>query len=142
MTTQLFPAQLSNLRDIIQFISLFGESISLPENILNHVLLAAEEAVVNIIKYAYPHQSDATLQITCSKTSEKLGIKLIITDKGIPFDPIQHVPQSPPSKAIIENHASHTLGGYGLWILIKLMDKVEYQRVNDENVLSLVKYAS
>lgn len=133
-----FSAKIDSLREILKFIDDFGVSTPLPKALLEHVLLAAEEALVNIMQYSFTD----SIKIECSHPEEKPGIKLVIKDQGIPFNPLKHIPPQPISKAIIENQSDDSLGGYGIWLLIKLMDHVEYDRIQNENVLTLVKYAS
>lgn len=142
MRVKTFPAKLSQLRNILHFISSCTDSFSLSKVATEHILLAAEEAIVNIINYGYPCEVGATIEITCTEVPGKKGIKVVIKDRGIPFDPIKHLPHFPPSKVIMETQPNDTLGGYGIWILIKLMDRVEYSRLGNENILTLVKYTS
>ncbi len=139
MYHKVFPAELERLYDMLEFIKEYGKSHHVPSDALDQLTLAAEEALVNIINYGYP-KSKGTIEITCKHSTPKIGIKIIIKDQGIPFNPIESVPNPPPSVSTILGKSENSLGGYGIYILIGLMDKVEYQRFEGGNMLSLIKY--
>ena len=95
--------------------------------------LALEEAVVNVMHYAYP--KDQLGDILIEAYADETRIKFIITDNGIPFDPT-HADTEPDITAGIE---SRPIGGLGIFLVTHLMDKVEYKRDNNCNILTLVK---
>lgn len=136
MYQKIFPAELEHLYEMLEFIEAYGHTRQIPSAMLDRIILATEEALVNIVSYGYPDQKKGTIEIVCEETKPQAGINIIIKDQGIPFNPIEKVPTSPPPPAKIEN----SLGGYGIYILIGLMDHVEYQRLNEGNILSLTKY--
>ena len=49
--------------------------------------LAMEEAVVNVMNYAYPKESVNNIDITAEVNDEEIAFS--IADSGIPFDPTQ-----------------------------------------------------
>lgn len=140
MSHKLFPAELDNLYDMLDFIKGYGASHQVPTSNLDQIILATEEALVNIINYGYPNQKKGTIDITCKKTPKRPGIQIVIKDQGIPFNPVEKVPTHPPSPDEILNKANDSLGGYGIYILVGLMDRVEYKRFEEGNILALTKY--
>ena len=60
-----------------------------------------------------------------------------IIDCGIPFDPLT-LPK-PDVNAPIEDRK---IGGLGIYMMRKLMDKVNYKREQGKNILTLVKFCS
>ena len=95
--------------------------------------LALEEAVVNVMNYAYPKE---TLGNICIEAyADEDCIQFIITDNGIPFDPTTSHTEPDITAGIEERN----IGGLGIFLVMHLMDQVEYKRVDDKNVLTLKK---
>lgn len=95
--------------------------------------LALEEAVVNVMNYAYP--KDQTGNILIEAYANKENIKFIITDNGIPFDPTA-TDSEPDITAGIDERS---IGGLGIFLVTHLMDEVKYERKEDKNILTLNK---
>ena len=138
MHHKVFPAELKSLYEMLAFVKEYGKSHSVPDFILDQMTLAVEEALVNVISYGYPNKK-GTIEITCQEPDSKGGINIIIKDQGVPFNPIENAPNHPPSAERMTK-SENSVGGYGIYILIGLMDRVEYQRIDGGNILSLVKY--
>lgn len=94
--------------------------------------LALEEAVVNVMNYAYPE--DTVGNIVLESYAFDGCLKFIITDNGIPFDPTSV--KEPDISAGIDDRS---IGGLGIFLVTHLMDKIEYKRVAGNNVLTLSK---
>lgn len=137
---KIFPADLDRLYEMLEFIKSYGVSHSISSSILDQIILATEEALVNIISYGYPEEKKGTIEITCESPAQRPGIKIEIKDQGIPFNPVENVPPELPTPTDALTQTEEALGGYGIYILIGLMDHVEYKRVNEGNILSLTKY--
>lgn len=95
--------------------------------------LALEEAVVNVMNYAYP--KDQTGSIAIEAYADENCVKFVITDNGMPFDPTTGGDE-PDITAGIEDR---NIGGLGIFLVMHLMDDVKYKRVDSHNVLTLVK---
>ena len=62
------------------------------------------------------------------------GLKIVITDSGIPFDPTEQ------EKADISLSAEERqIGGLGILLVNEIMDTVSYERKDGKNVLTLTK---
>lgn len=101
---------------------------------LSRIELASEEALVNIIEYAYPNSEKGSLQIMVSgQGGEELRISII--DCGIPFNPL-----STSKKFQVKSFSTNpTIGGYGTYFIMELMDQVEYDRKGEANILTMIK---
>ena len=64
-------------------------------------------------------------------------LRLTFTDTGRPFDPLQA--DDPDTKVPL---SERKIGGLGIFVVKKMMDKVEYRRENDRNILTLTKCIS
>ena len=124
-------ASLENLEAVHSFIHAWAEEASLSINSTYELLLAVEEAYVNVVKYAYP-DSSGKVTISCHMREDSLILE--IKDGGIPFDPLK-LPQPNLSPCL----EKRKIGGLGIFLLRRLMDKVEYERQGTQNALTLVK---
>ena len=94
--------------------------------------LAMEEAVVNVIDYAYPSGTTGNINITAEANEERL--KFIINDNGIPFDPTAKAEAD-----ITLSVEDRPIGGLGIHLVRKIMDSINYERTEGKNVLTLRK---
>ena len=94
--------------------------------------LAVEEAVVNVIDYAYPMGSEGKINVEAA--SDGSTIRFRITDTGTPFDPTtaDDADTSLPAE-------ERKIGGLGILLVKGLMDSVNYERDNGMNILTLTK---
>ena len=122
------------MRNDIQQIPTLAEwvdTLGIPDELNMAVNLALEEAVANVMLYAYPGKHGKVL-IEADKTSKK--ITFIISDTGIPFDPTKK-----PDADITLSAEQRAIGGLGIHLVRKIMDKIHYERKNNRNILTLVK---
>ena len=80
----------NNLNEIVvlaSFIEELGEELSLPAETVMNINLALEEAVANIIMYAYPPKEQHIILLKVTSTEKQLIF--LLTDKGASFDPTQ-----------------------------------------------------
>ena len=94
--------------------------------------LAIEEAVVNVIDYAYPPDTVGSVDIKV--TTDDNHMEFVISDSGTPFDPTkkEDVDISLPVE-------ERRIGGLGIHLVKQLMDKISYERKDGRNVLTLIK---
>lgn len=138
MKSKTFKAQLEFLHPMLEFVQNYCASKQFNSEITNKIVLCTEEALVNVINYSYP-QSEGNLRITCKDTKNRPGMTILIKDKGIPFNPIAQSPikkDQPPPPPSLEGKK----GGYGIYIFVGIMDRVDYRRLEDGNLLSMTKY--
>ena len=113
------------------FVDEVCESVGFDEATTIKVKLAIEEAVVNVIDYAYPLGKKG--DVTVEAASNEMRLKFTIIDSGKPFDPTVQtaVDSSVPAN---ERH-----GGQGIHIIRQNMDSINYERLDKLNVLTLRK---
>jgi serine/threonine-protein kinase RsbW len=129
-----YEAHLKNLPQMILFIRDEAKRCGFDRDQLHSIELACEEALVNIVRHGYS-KNPGRINLSCRNIFGK-GIEIIITDQGIPFNPLNNV-KTPAKPLSIE---SQEIGGYGIFLILQLMDKVKYQRKKDYNSLTLIKY--
>ncbi|MBD3271850.1 MAG: ATP-binding protein [Elusimicrobia bacterium] len=126
------PATMENLEQLIDFIVKSAEELCGNKNTLDKIRLAAEEVLINIVKYAYP-QDKGGIDIACVEGPGRAFV-IEVTDTGIPFDPLA---KSEPD--VTKPMEERPIGGLGIYMVRKSMDDVRYRRENNRNVLTLVK---
>jgi serine/threonine-protein kinase RsbW len=123
------PARLENLPALVASVRKAAESLTAgPRRILD-IELALEEALVNIINYAYRGQRPGDIEVACA-TDDGGTFFIEIADSGAPFN-ILSVP--PPDLTL--DISEREPGGLGIHFMKQLMDKVTYRRENDRNIL-------
>lgn len=114
------------------FVDELGEAFELDSALTMSLNLVLEEAVSNIILYAYPHPMGDEISINAEKTDKLLVFT--ITDSGEEFDPTA-VPEADISLSAEER----PIGGLGIYLIKKIMNEIEYQRIEGNNVFTLKK---
>ena len=133
MQTKSFPAKIEALSDVLGFVDQTLERCECPMKIQTAICVAIEEVFVNIAHYAYGDgEGDMTMGICFDGESRTITFRL--TDKGVPFDPLQK-----PDPDITLSAEEREIGGLGIFITKKTMDTVTYAYENGENILTLIK---
>lgn len=117
--------EVPRLNDFVQEVC---ETIGFNEPNTADIKKAITEAVVNVIKYAYPRDTHGEVNIEAA--SNDMRLKFTIMDSGKPFDPTVRVDASDE-----ENHQSTR----GIRFVRQVMDSINYERVDGMNVLTLRK---
>ena len=94
--------------------------------------LALEEAVVNVMSYAY--QPGTTGNVYIEAIANETRLKFIISDWGTPFDPTAEKEVDTTLSA-----EERPIGGLGIHLVRQIMDSINYERIDGMNVLTLRK---
>ncbi len=105
-------------------------SWGIPLPVCMNINLALEEAISNIIFYAYTDKEKHSINISISLSNNQIVI--IIEDDGILFDPTSF--KQPDINLPAEERP---IGGLGIFLMIKTMDEILYSRKHDNNYLTL-----
>ena len=106
--------------------------MTLEKALTSKIRLAIEEAVVNVMKYAYPAGTIGEVNILMTYDGNRL--KVIITDTGTPFNPTE-VSRADTTLSAEER----PIGGLGILLVRELMDSINYERTDGKNILTLRK---
>ena len=106
--------------------------LNLAPKLAANVRLAVEEAVVNVMDYAYPVGLEGDICI-CAKSDGK-RLRFIISDEGAPFDPTKAL-QVDTTLGVEDR----PVGGLGIHLVRQLMDSINYERIDGKNTLTLIK---
>jgi len=133
MQTVQFAAKFEFLDEIREFVGSIARASGFGDKDVYNIQLATDEAASNIIEHAYENISHGMLELSCAVQGDT--IKIILTDRGEPFDPSE-IPL-PDLKADLSDRK---IGGLGIFLMRKLMDEVHYESNADKsNTLTLIK---
>lgn len=107
-------------------------SSKLNPDVADSLNLALEEAVVNVINYAYPEGTVG--EVIIDAATNDTAITFTVTDSGKPFDPTAR-----EEVDIDANVEDRPIGGLGIHLVRQIMDNVRYERRGEKNVLILTK---
>ncbi len=125
-------ADSKNLIKVRSFVVKYGKKMRLSPKQTSEVKLAVDEAVSNIIRHAYVGKKGG-FQIVMTQQEDVVELKII--DQGVEFD--WHSVLEPDLYKYVETRRK---GGLGIWLIKKLIDEVEYNRIEDNNVLTMRIY--
>ena len=82
--------------------------------------------------YAYEGRDDGTVRISADVIDRMATV--VFVDDGPEYNPLER--SSPDVEKRIREHK---IGGFGIFIVRKLMDDVRYERSGDRNILTITK---
>lgn len=123
---------IQQIPQLAEFIETIADEIRLDQGLAMSLNLALEEAVTNVILYAYPEGSDGLVDIEAVMSKGRL--KFIISDSGRAFDPT-----AAPEADVTLGVEDRPIGGLGIYLVRKIMDSVSYERAEGKNILTLIK---
>ena len=112
------------------FVDELRDHLRLDEEKCFDLNLVLEEAVTNVINYAYTDGAEHTFTLDAA---EKGGtLTLTLTDDGVPFDPT-----AAPDPDVSLPAEERPIGGLGIFLIRQLMEQVFYERRDGKNVLTM-----
>lgn len=133
ITERTFPADEAHLDEAIAFAKEMLAEKPVPKKITTQILTAVDEVFTNIFSYAYQDGDGAGTVRLGIRVDEKT-ILLRFSDSGLAFDPLK---AADPDLDIPAEERE--IGGLGIFLVKKMMDKVIYARKDGQNVLVLKK---
>ena len=123
---------LSEISKLAVFVDELGKELNLTPELIFNLNLVLEEAVSNVILYAYPKETQQEIVLTANKSDKNLIF--VLSDTGKAFDPTQ-VPDADVTLSAEERQ----IGGLGIFLIRQIMNEVKYQRIDGKNSLTLIK---
>lgn len=127
----------SEISDLSRFVKAFTVSIGMQKSEASNLRLAIEEAVVNVIRYAYPPETEGTVKVEAdvrASADESQYLRIRIVDSGVAFDPTKAAEVDTSLSA-----EERPIGGLGILLMRELMDSINYEREDGLNILTLKK---
>lgn len=124
--------ELDARQGILEVVSRLGE-FRIPAPRVDDVQIALAEAVNNVVEHAYSGREGGTILVECSLQDTLLLVE--IQDAGHPF-PGGKLPEGRPAR-LPEKREDLPEGGFGWYLIRELASDIKYNRVMDNNQLSL-----
>jgi len=125
-------SDINYLNAIRRFISSVCEQEKLDETIINEVVLATEEALLNIIEHSHNFDPRYVVIVKLRFHNKQLSVR--IRDNGTPYD-ITNQKVISLKSCIMKGRK----GGVGGMLINRLMDRVEYNSYKKFNQLLMIK---
>ncbi|MGI0479364.1 ATP-binding protein [Geminocystis sp. CENA526] len=130
-------ATLDSLKTITEFVVNLAKSANLDKKKLYKLRLAIDELATNIISYGYK-ESNATGDIILECQISESSIEFKIIDCGIAFDPRTKLESE--EETIDIPLEERQIGGLGIFLAFDGVDEFSYERIDDQNVNTLIIY--
>jgi anti-sigma regulatory factor (Ser/Thr protein kinase) len=121
----------ADLGAVTEALDRLGENIGFPLKALMQLQVALDEALSNVVKYAWP--AGGTHEIRVLLEAHDASIVVVIEDRGLAFDPRA---QPPPGPA---GGRRPRPGGVGIHMVRQLVDRFDYERIDGLNRVTLTK---
>ena len=123
---------ISEISKLAIFIDELSEELDFTPELNFNLNLVLEEAVSNVILYAYGKEEQKEISLVAQSCDNNLVF--VLTDSGTEFDPTKV-----PDADITLSAEEREIGGLGIFLIRQIMDKVDYQRIGEKNVLTMRK---
>jgi anti-sigma regulatory factor (Ser/Thr protein kinase) len=123
---------ISEISKLATFIGELSEELDLTPELNFNLNLVLEEAISNVILYAYGKEEQKEISLVAYLSDNNLVF--VLTDSGMEFDPTK-VPDADVTLSAEERE----IGGLGIYLIRQIMNTVEYQRIDGKNVLTMRK---
>lgn len=130
--TLIIRNDIDELNRLVVFLEGLEEEWNLPMALVSSINLALEEALSNVIFYAFEKGSENEISLDFMLKGTEMTI--VLSDGGNPYDPTTK--DDPDINLPAEERP---IGGLGIFLIKQIMNEVSYQRVGDKNQLTLVK---
>lgn len=138
MLTLTIHNDVSEMTALEPFVEQISEEYGLDMAFSFQLQLSLDEAVSNVVNYAYGEQKDMPItieaQVITSEDRRQLMLRLI--DNGIEFNPLEEAPEVDVTLSAEERQ----VGGLGIFLIRQVMDEVRYERQDGQNQLTMIKY--
>ena len=129
---------LSEMTALEPFVDQMSEEYGLDMAFSFQLHLALDEAVSNVVNYAYGELQGMPVTIEAEKSTDNDRSSLVIRiiDNGLEFNPLEEAPEVD----VTLNAEERQIGGLGIFLIRQVMDEVRYERLSDQNRLTMIKY--
>ena len=124
--------EIGEISSLAGFMDSIAERMKMTPEVAANVNLALEEAVSNVVMYAYPEGEKGLVEIEADIRKTSLILK--VSDSGKPFNPL-----SAPIADTTLGVAERQVGGLGIFLMRTIMDSVSYSRKSGRNILKMTK---
>jgi len=124
--------RIEDLERVVTGVEAFGSDNGLPHSVVNDLNIVLDEVINNIISYGYSDTAEHVIEVELSFDAAE--VIAVVTDDGMPFDPLQIAPPS-----LDANLKTRRPGGLGIHFVRNLMEGCSHSRLDGRNRLTLRK---
>ncbi|MBQ8869995.1 MAG: SpoIIE family protein phosphatase [Alphaproteobacteria bacterium] len=123
-------ANVKNLNSVTDFIEKDIKKYRISSKEKFKIIMATEEIFTNISEYAYKDKNNSFVEIKTEVSDDIYYITFI--DNGIRYNPLKR-----KDPEITTDLQDRQVGGWGIYIVKKMANKMEYTRKNKQNILKV-----
>ncbi len=127
------PNRLTEYARVKEHFDTFSEHYGIPDKTRLKMHVVIDELLTNIISYAYLDDEKHDIGIKVELSADRLKVSMV--DDGLPFNPLGI--ETPNTELSLEERE---IGGLGIHLVRKMMDRVSYRRRIDKNVITVVEF--
>ena len=127
---RVIPAEAKYLAQIRDFTTKYAKRNRFSRKEMNELKISIDEICSNIVRYAYEGIERGDIQVRIQRRKNLIIITII--DTGVEFDP--STIEAPNLGRHVQERRS---GGMGFHLVKKLNDEVLYERVGNQNVITI-----
>ena len=122
-------ALIENYSSLSEWLSGIINSWGINNILSNKIFVCLEEIFVNIASYAYPEKA-GTVKVSTAKENDEIILKF--EDEGFEYNPLE---KEDPD--ITLSYDKRPIGGLGIFMVKEMSKKLEYERKNNKNILTV-----
>lgn len=126
------PAVVDSIEKVTEFVNDRLQKSNIPQKIQTQIDVVIDELMSNVTKFAYRDGKNGDISVEMEVNEEEIA--MTFRDSGVPFNPLEQA--DPDVNAPLEQRK---IGGLGLFLVRKTMDKLNYVYENGQNVLTVIK---
>ena len=127
---RIIPAEAKYLVQIRDFTTKYAKRNRFSRKEMNELKISIDEICSNIVRYAYEGMERGDIQVRIQRRKNLISINII--DTGVEFDPLAI--EAPDLDRYIQERRR---GGMGFHLVKKFNDEVLYERVGNQNVITI-----
>lgn len=134
--TVTLPAEKESLKRFADWMETTSVSLEIDAGVTHALTLALDELITNAISHGFPGRAPGHITVTVERAGDRVTATL--RDDGIAHDPFAQAPDPDLDLGIEERE----IGGLGVFLVRELMDRADYRREGDFNIITLTKSLS
>ncbi len=133
MSEMTIEARTDKLDEVLAFVDEELNALDCPVKVQMQIDVAVEEIFVNIASYAY-EQGEGMATVIFGEEDDGKAVYVTFMDEGIPYNPLEK-----PDPDITLKAEDRQIGGLGIFMVKKSMDRVDYEYRDGKNCLTIGK---
>lgn len=129
----VLSARVGSIPSAVEFVVGYLRNNNVVDSCADKMAIVVDEIFSNIASYAYKDEAE-DVTISCSYVDSSREFTITFVDTGSEYNPL-----NTPEPDVTLPLERRKIGGLGVFIVKKFMDKLIYKRKGNENVLILKK---